>query len=639
MKLAPLFTDNMVFQQGRSVPVWGTAEKGTTVTVRFAGQEASAPADAEGRWKVQLQPLIVSHEPRTLTVESQNATVALSNVLVGEVWICSGQSNMEMALSNVQDAEAEIATAQFSEVRLFAVPSRIAMQPQTDLPDATWQVCLPETASKFSAVGYFFGRELHRRLGVPIGLINSSWGGTVAEAWTSREGLLQGSPEVRKILEELDRNGPALEQQRIECQRLTREIEARTADTENLGFPKGWADLPFPSGEWREMQIPGLWQNRGHKFSGIFWFRKEVELPTSWAGKDLTLSLGAADKSDTTYFNNEKVGGLSILEDPNAWSVKRVYPVPGHLVKAGRNVLAVRVHSNIYDGGLNGPAAVMRLACPSILDAEPLPLAGTWQYAIEANYGLVQMPPIPFGPDNPNTPCGLFNAKIAPLVPFAVRGAIWYQGESNSSRPEQYRALFPALIRDWRRVWEQPDFAFYFVQLANYIPNPVEKWAELREAQTLALALPHTGMAVTIDIGEPEDVHPRNKQDVGLRLALNALHQTYGRDVIPCGPLFKESQREGSAIRLAFRQVGEGLCAKGENLQGFAIAGADRKFVEAEARIEGETVVVSSPEVPEPVAVRYAWADNPVCNLYNAAGLPASPFRTDDWKTPSVPNI
>ena len=633
MKLAPLFTDNMVLQQGMPLPVWGTAEAGGTIAVCFAGQEERAIADTGGQWRVTLKPLAASAEPRTMRITSSGAkeAVTLSNVLVGEVWVCSGQSNMEWSLNNAQNRDAEIAEARFPEVRLFTVPSLIAMQPQTEFSGAAWQVCSPETAPGFSAVGYFFGRELHRRLGVPIGLINSSWGGTVAEAWTSREGLLLGSPELRKIVEELERNGPALEAQRMECQRLTSEIEARTADTQNLGFPKGWADFPSPGGKWCDMEIPGLWQKRGVPFSGILWFRKEIEIPAAWAGRDLQLAIGAADKSDTTYFNNEKVGGLSMQEDPNAWSVQRVYPVPGRLVKAGRNVIAVRVHSNIHDGGLNGPAAAMRLTCPSLPAAEPLPLAGIWHYAIEADYGLVQLPPQPFGPDNPNTPCGLFNAKIAPLVPYAVRGAIWYQGESNSSRPEQYRELFPVLIHDWRRVWGQPDFAFYFVQLANYTPAPVERWPELREAQTLTLAVPHTGMAVAIDIGAPEDVHPRNKQDVGLRLALNALHQTYGQaDVIPCGPLYKAATREGSSIRIAFHHTAGGLCAKGERLQGFEIAGEDRQFVGAEARIEGAAVVVASPEVPVPVAVRYAWAANPVCNLYNSAGLPASPFRTEN---------
>jgi len=625
------------------VPVWGTAEKGETVTVRFADQEANTQADAEGRWEVRLQLMSASSEPRTLTVESQNVAVAFSNVLVGEVWVCSGQSNMEMGLTNCQNAEAEIATAQFPDVRLFTVPKRTMMQPETDIPDGTWKVCTPETAPPFSGVAYFFGRELHRRLGVPIGLIDTSLGGTTAEAWTSRDGLL-GDPKVREIVEEMDRNIPLWEQQRAEWQAKICALEERTKDIENLGFPQGWADFPCPSGEWREMEIPGLWQNRGHNVSGIFWFRKEVELPASWVGKNLVLSLGAADKSDISYFNNEKVGTVSMKEEPGAWSLPRVYPVPGRLAKAGRNVIAVRVHSDRYNGGLNGPASVMQLSCPALPDAKPLPLAGTWHYAIETNYGLVELPPEPLSPGNINMPCGLYNGMIAPLTPFAVRGAIWYQGESNAGRACQYRALFPALIRDWRKAWGQPDFAFYFVQLANHmavksIPDE-SQWAELREAQTLTLALPHTGMAVAIDIGEAEDIHPRNKQDVGLRLTLNALHQTYGQDsVIPCGPLFQEFQREGRSIRLAFHYVGEGLCAKGEPLQGFAIAGADRKFVWADARIEGETVVVSSPEVPDPVTVRYAWADNPVCNLYNAAGLPASPFRADDWNTPPTPAI
>lgn len=631
MKLASIFTNNMVLQQNLPLSIWGTAEKGAAIAVRFAGQEVKGKADETGRWEVRLQPLTASAEPRTLTAESGGVTIAVSNVLVGEVWVCSGQSNMNWTLASTMNAEQEVAAAEFPNVRLFTVPSQAVMEPQTEMPNAAWHVCTPETAAPFSAVGYFFGRELHRRLGVPVGLINSSWGGTLAEAWTSREGLLS-EPAIRDIVDNLDQKLPSLDQERAKWELENRELEERTKDKENLGFAKGWADFPCPSGEWKEMQLPGLWQKRGHPYSGVFWFRKEVELPASWAGKDLVLSLGAADKSETSYFNNEKVGSLTMEDRPDAWSVQRVYTVPGRLVKAGRNVIAVRVHSNIYDGGLNGPAAVMHVTCPSVPDAEPLPLTGTWQYAVEANYGFVQPPAQPLGPGNPNTPCSLFNGMISPLIPFGVRGAIWYQGESNSSRPYQYRTLFPALIRDWRRLWNQPDFAFYFVQLANFQPAPIEKWPELREAQTLTLALPHTGMAVTIDIGEPEDVHPRNKQDVGLRLALNALHQTYGqKEVVPCGPLFKESKREGTQIRIAFNYTDGGLMVRGESLKGFAIAGEDQNFVEADARIEDDTLVVFNPKVTAPVAVRYGWANSPVCNLYNGAGLPASPFRTDDW--------
>ena len=406
-------------------------------------------------------------------------------------------------------------------------------------------------------------------------------------------------------------------------------------------WPRGWTDLPEPIGDWKNIKLPGHWQTQGLNFSGILWFRKVVEVPATWVGKDLKLSIGATDKSDITYFNNVKVGSVTMQDRPDAWNVLRAYTIPGRLVKAGKNIIAVRVHSDKYAGGMTGPAEFMKLACPD-LTTESISLNGVWRYAVETNYGLVTVPPQPPGPGNPNAPCTLFNGMIAPLIPFAMRGAIWYQGESNVGRARQYRTLFQTLIGDWRRCWGQDDFAFYFVQLANYMGrcnHPTESmWAELREAQTMALKQPHTGMAIAIDIGEADDIHPRNKKDVGKRLAFNALHQTYGRKgIAPCGPLFREVKHDGNAIRIFFEYAAGGLKCRGDTLDGFAVAGDDGNFVWAKARIDPaanlglseDTVIVESTLVSNPMAVRYAWEDNPVCNLYNYAGLPASPFRTD----------
>ena len=634
MNLASIFTANMVLQQGIALPIWGTAKPGEAITVCFADQEKTTTAGGDGRWQLMLEPLSASFDPRTLTVAASGESVTLSNILVGEVWVCSGQSNMEFSMANTKNADAEIPLAQFPNIRIFTVPKRSEWEPQSTIPDAAWKICTPETASQFSAVAYFFGRELHNRLTVPIGLINGSWGGTIAEAWTSRESLL-GEPTLRDIVDSMDENKPRFKELRDEWQAKMDAINNCTTDAANIGFPRGWADLPNPDGDWQKMELPGAWQNRGHKHSGIFWFRKEVELPAGWAGKDLQLSIGAADKSETTFFNNEKVGSLTMKERPDAWSIQRTYTIPGRLVKTGRNIIAVRVHSDMFNGGLTGPAEAMLLKCPSATDTA-IPLAGTWLYAIEANYGLVELPPEPMVPGNANMPCGLYNGMIAPLLPYAIRGVIWYQGESNAGRAQQYQTLFPTLIRNWRNAWGLPDLAFHFVQLANFnesnLPAHERHWPSLREAQTMTLALPHTGMAVAIDVGEPDDIHPRNKQDVGLRLALNALYQTYGdKAVVPCGPMFKTAKRTGDSVRVSFNHPGGGLACRGEKLQGFAIAGIDRKFSEAEARIDGEEIVVSSPSVPAALEVRYAWADNPVCNLYNAEGLPAAPFRTDNW--------
>jgi sialate O-acetylesterase len=382
------------------------------------------------------------------------------------------------------------------------------------------------------------------------------------------------------------------------------------------------------------MELPAVWQSRGCNFSGIFWFRKTIDIPEAWAGKELQLAIGATDKSDTTYFNNQRVGGITMAEREDSWSHLRTYTVPGELVRAGRNVIAVRVHSDKFAGGMTGPEEFMQLTCPDRAGDAAIPLAGTWRYAVEADYGFVQVPKEPLGPEHCNAPGALFNGMIAPLLPFAIRGAIWYQGESNAPRAVEYRTLFQVLIRNWREAWGPGDFPFFFVQLANFMARQEQpgesQWAELREAQTMALALPNTGMAVAIDIGESGDIHPRNKKDVGLRLAYNALHSTYGHaSVIPCGPLFRSAKREGSALRISFDHAGGGLVCQGDALRGFAIAGEEGRFVWADAKIDGEEILVSSSQITEPRSARYGWDDNPEVNLYNKAGLPASPFRTD----------
>ncbi|MCX6970920.1 MAG: 9-O-acetylesterase [Verrucomicrobia bacterium] len=622
MKIASIFTDGMVLQQGIPVPVWGTAAAGVAVTVNFADQQASGSADADGRWLVRLAPLAANAEPSVLDVASTDGgSISLSDVLVGEVWVCSGQSNMEWPLSSSHNGAEEVLRAHFPQIRLFTVPKRPSGAPESGVTGTAWCACTPETAGKCSAVAYYFGRELYSRLNVPIGLINSSWGGTVAEAWTSWDALSE-NPVTRGIVQSWERDlGP-----RGTWWQGFEALAERTRDKKNTKYPEGWADIDEPAAEWGDMELPGTWQSRGFNHSGIFWFRKTVELPPAWEGRDLRLSIGAADKSDITYFNNTRVGGVTMAEREDAWSLPRNYTVPGNLVKAGRNVIAVRVHSDIHGGGLTGPSEEMKLSCPDCGADAGIPLGGTWRYAIEANYGLV--------PSIHNAPSVLFNGMISPLLPFAIRGAIWYQGESNADRAEQYRALFQALIRDWRRAWGQGDFPFYFVQLANFMarsPQPTESsWAELREAQAMALDLPHTGMAVAIDIGEADDVHPKNKHDVGLRLALNALYQTYAqRSAVPCGPLFRSMKREGSSLRLSFDFVGGGLVCRGDAPSGFAIAGEDGRFVWAAAKIDGDDVLVSNPEVASPESARYGWADNPEVNLYNKAGLPASPFRTD----------
>jgi sialate O-acetylesterase len=637
VRLPALIGDNMVLQQGRKARVWGKAAPGERVTISLAGRTARAVADAGGRWQAFVGPLKAGG-PFTLTIKGAN-TITVNNVLVGEVWVCSGQSNMEWPLSQATGGVQAATEANYPEMRLFTVRRATSATPLDDV-EGRWVVASPQTAPPFSAVGFFFGRELYRRLKVPVGLIHSSWGGTPAEAWTSTS-TLASLPELKPVLEryERERNDPNLgrgyEQKMAEWERtFTRQ------DPGNKGEALGYAAPTFDASGWRQMNLPQLWESAGLNIDGAVWFRREVDVPASWAGRDLVLNLGPLDDFDTTYFNGTGVGATG-AENPNSYTVPRSYTVPGALVRAGRNIVAVRVFDRSGGGGFAAVPGQMSLAPRDAAGDGPVKLDGPWSYKVEVEFKPIQpdyskMPAQPPGPKNPNSPSVLYNAMLAPLTPYALRGAIWYQGEANAGRAYQYRTLFPAMIRDWRAAWGEGDFPFYFVQLADFMPakpDPSEsEWAELREAQTMALGVPHTGMAVTIDIGNPEDIHPRNKLDVGMRLARWALADTYGQKVEESGPLYRSFSVEGDKVRVRFAHAA-GLRATpgGSPLRGFAVAGGDHKFVWADARIDGETVVVWSKSVPRPVAVRYDWADDPNGNLYNSEGLPASPFRTDDW--------
>lgn len=501
VKLPAIFADNMVLQREKKVPVWGTAAPDEEVTVSFLGQKVSAKADAKGKWRVDLSPLSAGG-PHEMTIAGSN-TVTFKNVLVGEVWVCSGQSNMEWHVEWCKNPKEEIANAKYPQIRYIIVKKTVADEPQSDfVPTLKWSECSPETVGESSAVAYSFGRLLHKELKVPVGLIEDNWGGTVCEAWTSNE-TLKSDSDFAQILERKQKHLAQLPE-------LKKKHEARV---------------------------------------------KELE--------------AAAAKA----------------------------------VQEGKTAPKV-------------PGAFSR---------------------------------------DPNYASNLYNGMLAPVIPYAIRGAIWYQGESNVARAHQYRKLFPAMIADWRQKWGQGDFPFYFVQLANYLasnqreylktqdyPNESD-WAELREAQAMTLkASPNTGMAVIIDIGESADIHPKNKQDVGRRLALNALAKDYGKAVEFSGPEYDSMAVEGNAIRVKFKHTGgKGETAKAPTglnapLRGFTICGKDHKFYFADAKIDGDTVIVSAPEVTEPVAVRYCWSDNPTATLFNAAGLPASPFRTDDFKGVTV---
>lgn len=485
VRLPALIADHMVVQRDAPVRIYGWAAPGEAVTVRLAGQSVSTSADETGRWEAWLRPLSAGG-PYDLIVAGNN-TITVRDVLVGEVWVASGQSNMVWPVERARDAEKEAAAANYPRIRLFKVALKVSAELLEDVEGA-WQVCSPETVKSFSAVGYFFARHLHEKLGVPIGVIQSAWGGTPAQAWTSRATLVS-EPTLQTFLTEWDRVLANWPQTKRRYEENLKRWEARAAEAKQQG-------------------------------------------------------------------------------------------------------------------------------------RQPPP-----------------RPAQPLGPGHPHTPAGLFNAMIAPLTSFSIRGAIWYQGESNAnSFAYLYRQLFEAMIRDWRQAWGQGDFPFLYVQLANYAKaQPGGYWSLVQEAQLKTLELRNTGMAVIIDIGEAEDIHPKNKQDVGLRLGLAARALVYGEKLVYSGPVFRQATREGNRLRLYFDHVGSGLRAPKGSLREFLVAGADRVFHPAVAEIDGATVVVSSPAVAAPVAVRYAWANNPEATLYNAEGLPASPFRSDNWTDARLP--
>ncbi len=612
--LHPLFSENAVLQRDRPLMIWGWARPDADVTVKFGGGTRTLRAADDGYWSVPVRPRAAGG-PYALEVSSNGQTETRRNLMFGDVWLCSGQSNMEWPLKNTNGGAAEIAAANYPLVRLLTVPKGVRGDGPKESFGANWEVCSPQTAGDFSAVGYFFGRKLNRDLKVPIGLIDSSWGGTPARAWTSRVAL-EKLGTFDKALGALD---ASLNNNSTMADRIAQWWQSEP------GTQAGWEKTETPDADWRVVAQPGLWEGKGFEgFDGVMWMRREVDIPASWVGRDLTLSLGAIDDRDTTYWNGEQVGSTDDYNKP------RVYNIDKTRVRAGRNVIAIRVLDTSGGGGMSGPAEAMSLKC----DLGEIRLDGDWKMKIGA--ALAALPAFPQTDINQNSPTALYNGMIAPLLPGQIKGAIWYQGENDAGNATGYQRLLPALILDWRARFGAPTGApmpFYIVQLANFRaptddPNAVG-WASLREAQSLtARNVPDVGIAVITDIGEEKDIHPRNKQDVGLRLALQALKNTYGAPVQADGPTLRSAQVEAGKIVLTFGNA-DGLNLKGEPNRVFAIAGADKKFVWATPIIEGNRITLSSAEISAPVYARFGWSDNPRANLYNSAGLPASPFRTD----------
>jgi sialate O-acetylesterase len=633
LSLAGLFTDHLVLQRGRPSPIWGCDRPGQRVTLEVAGQPpVSTVAGPDGAWRLDC-PELPAGGPYRISVRGSSERL-LEDVLVGEVWLCSGQSNMELPLAAIDDSNREIAAADCPAIRLFDVTDAAAPEPAASV-DGEWRVCTRESADAFSAIGYCFAREIHRRLGVPVGILSSSWGGTPIEAWTSAEALrsVPGFDAELARLAALERDAPRLRAVHQE-QVLAWERDALPADPGNTGEALGWASPAFDDGAWPTMAAPGYWQAQGLRHNGVVWFRRTVDIPAEWAGQDLLLGLGAIDDFDVTYFGGAQVGAHP-KGTPAAYRMRRRYVVPGSRVKAGRAVIAVRIFDHFGNGGFVGPRQAMCLARGGH-ESERLELSGDWRYQVEHAIPLVpgevwQSYPPAGVPEPHHYPAALYNGMIAPLIPYALRGALWYQGESNADRHARYRDHQIAMIRDWRARWKIGQFPFYFVQLAGYGTSPT--WPYLREAQGQTLIEPATGMAVAIDVGDRDDIHPRNKQAVGHRLALIALAHAYGERVACSGPTLDRVEIVGDRACVHLRHATGLVTRDGRpEVMGFELAGADRQYHPADARIEGETVLVTSPDVPEPCTVRYAWADYLETNLENAAGLPAVPFRTDGYR-------
>ncbi len=635
LKLNALFSDGMIFQENAVDPIFGMAAPGASVKVNLGDKDYVAQAKSSGFWSVSV-PIPASGPAFSFDVTSGNERVTVKGARAGEVWLASGQSNMEFM--EIQADDYDLARQQADpNVCMFNVKKTTAETPIHDV-QGVWESSSANNISHFSAVGLSFAREISNRLQVPVGIINASWGGTPAEAWLSEEALAK-DPVTKPILDKYLTDLKYYSSRKTAYDVAMQMWLTGKSGTDNQGFQNGWVLNVFNDSDWKSVAAgQSATQILGRDYLGSVWYRKVVTVPDEWYGQPLKLDLATLGAYDITYFNGVRVGMTpQTATDPA--HLTREYAIAPGLVHKGPNLIAVRVFNADGPVGMTGPADEMRLMLPD--ESATLPLNGEWKFNIEQELDPnTPRPHLPNGPGNPTSPCELFNGMIAPIIPFRVKGAIWYQGESNVGNSAVYSHLFPNLIQDWRSRWPQSELPFYYVQLANYMPvqaDPGESsWANIREIQAKAMGIPHTGMAVSIDLGAPDDIHPKNKREIGKRLALWALGSTYQVPVLYASPFFKSMQILDSRALITFSN-GSLTTNDDKPPRGFAVAGADHKFFKADAVVSGSVVTVSAPEVLRPVAVRYAWADNPDVNLVNRIGLPAAPFRTDDW--PLLENV
>lgn len=631
IKLPALVSDNMVLQRDAKINLWGWATPGEKIDLQFQNTHIRKTTGKDGKWMITLQAMPAGG-PYDMVIKGNDNSICINNILIGDVWLASGQSNMEWLTRNIKNSTAEIEKGDKPRIRLLKIKTNVSFEREKNIITDGWVECSPKSVTHFSAIAYLFGRELYEKYHVPIGLISSSWGGTPAEAWISSEGLSKHDDfkESVKNLSALDSTKYAIfNKRREEWYKGSGAI-----DRGHLANGQSWADSGINTFDWLSMKLPCLWsdlkQMKG--YYGPVWYRKEIDIPVNLAGKPLELNLTSIVSCDSTFFNGKFVGSGA------GFNHKAIYTVSGNLVKTGRNLITIRIEGSTFMSGLMGTADDFFAQSGDV----KIPLSGEWRYKTASD--LKDIPNIVglvgYNKTMPQCPIVAFNAMISPLIPYTIKGVIWYQGESNATnfdKAKQYYYLFPTLIKDWRKQWGV-EFPFIFVQLAGYQSNKEEPadypWARVREAQSKALSLPFTGMATAIDIGEENNIHPKNKQDVAHRLALVAEKTAYGEQVVSSGPTFDKMIVEGDKIRIKFNNTGSGLMTKDEsgNAHGFAIAGADRKFIWAKAYQDGnDIIIIVDNKIKQPIAIRYGWSNLPNGNLYNKENLPAIPFRTDDW--------
>lgn len=621
--LPALFSDHMVLQRGKPIPIWGWDKPDKIVKITLNGKSVYAATDTTGTFRIALPPM-KEGGPYSLQVDGSTSKT-IDDVYVGEVWICSGQSNMEWTVNNTLDRTKAQQEAD-PNIRMFTVTKKISNTRMNDVTGG-WVQAAPTTVDGFSAVGYAFAKKIYRELKVPVGMIHTSWGGTAAEAWTSIN-MMAKDPMTSNIS---DRATLALKSSPAGMQ----EYQDAVRKWQVKGFPDFFgthseeaAKSDFDDSSWESATMPYAFPDQ---FDGTIWFRKEVTLSAAEASSINSISLGAIDDVDMTYVNGEQVGQTD-LTVPGFYSAFRKYSIRNGLLKEGRNVIAVRAYDGQGPGGFSGPANVLKLGDISISDGWKMKVEGPKQPPA-ADAGPQPQPPMTT--NDPNFPETLYNGMLYPLAPYGIRGAIWYQGESNAGRAVQYKSLLSTMIKDWRQIFRQGDFPFYIVQLANFMaPSQTQfdsAWAELRDAQDKVGQEKNNGVATILDIGEANDIHPRNKRDVGERLALIALNKDYKKNVEWQGPRLDKVSFSGATATVSFSHSKGLRTADGLAVRAFAIAGEDMKWRWATATIDGNKVILTNADVPKPVAVRYGWQDNPAVNLINGDGLPAMPFRTDSW--------